>query len=165
MIGSRYRHAARLDTTFVEPLVQLAFSAVWADQCAITDSVGTVLDGRRDRLTPWNRITIDLLRARCRGDRTNELRLLRERHLAYPRSKLAQATYAAVGLQSSNQPRAALEILRRMDPEHLGGGAVRTKPEPGTGGAWRRCGTRWASIVPSSRSPSAGTTPRPATGT
>ncbi len=133
----RYRHAARLDTTFVEPLVQLAFSAVWADQCAITDSVGTVLDGRRDRLTPWNRITIDLLRARCQGDRTNELRLLRERHLAYPRSILAQATYAAVGLQSSNQPRAALEILRRLDPDHRG---AQVLPDDARAWYWWRVG-------------------------
>ena len=116
----RYRTAARLDTTFVAPLVQLAWSAVWADQCAITDSVGTVLDGRRDRLTPWNRITVDLLRARCRGDRSGELRLLKDRYLAYPRSSLAQATYATIGLQSSNQPRGGLELLRRMEPEHLG---------------------------------------------
>jgi hypothetical protein len=116
----RYRRAARLDSTFVAPLIQLAFSAVWGggDHCSIADSVGTVLDGRRDQLTPWNRITIDLLRAWCLGDRREVLRLLQQRYMAYPRSSYAQTTYAVVGLQSSNQPRAALKILRLFDPEH-----------------------------------------------
>ena len=45
-----------------------------------------------DRLTPWNRITIDLLRARCRGEMPDGIAPSRERHMAYPRSILAQAT-------------------------------------------------------------------------
>jgi DNA-binding SARP family transcriptional activator len=113
--AEHYRQAAKLDSAFVAPLMQLAFSAILNDQCSITDSIGAVLDRRRDRLTAWNRITIDLLRARCRDNRGKEVRLFEQRYKAYPRSLLAQATYAAL-LQNSNQPRSAREILRRFVP-------------------------------------------------
>ncbi len=89
-----YRRAARLDSTFVAPLIQLAFDAIWNDECTITDSVGTVLDQRREQLTQWDRLTIDVLRARCRGDRVAEVRLLKQRFGAYPQSAMARGTYA-----------------------------------------------------------------------
>jgi DNA-binding SARP family transcriptional activator/TolB-like protein len=114
--AEHYRRAARLDSTFVAPLIQLAFRATWNDECSVTDSIGVVLNSRRDRLTAWNRMTIDLLRARCRGDMAEAVRLLAHRYGAYPRSKSGQAQYAWA-LQRSNQPRAAREILRRMVPE------------------------------------------------
>ena len=115
--AEHYRQAARLDSTFVAPLVQLAFRATWNDECAVTDSIGRVLDARVDRLTVWNRITIDLLRARCLGDMAKAVDLLEERYRAYPQSMSARAQYAWA-LQRSNQPRAARAMLRRMDPEH-----------------------------------------------
>ena len=46
--AEHYRRAARLDSTFVAPLVQLAFRATWNDECAVTDSIG-----RRARCPPW----------------------------------------------------------------------------------------------------------------
>ena len=61
-------------------------------------------------------MTIDLVRARCRGEMAEALRLLKQRYIAYPRSNVAPTHYAS-SLQFSNQPRAAREILRRMDPE------------------------------------------------
>ena len=42
--AEHYRRAARLDSTFVAPLIQLAFRATWNDECAITDSIGRVLE-------------------------------------------------------------------------------------------------------------------------
>ena len=86
------------------------------DECAVTDSIGVVLEPRRERLSLWNRLTIDLVRARCRGEMAEALRLHKERYVAYPRSNLAPTHYA-LSLQFSNQPRAAREVLRRMDPE------------------------------------------------
>jgi DNA-binding SARP family transcriptional activator len=113
--AGHYRRAAELDSTFVAPLIQLASGAVANDECSITDSIGAMLDHRRQQLTPWNRITIDLMRARCRDDRAKELSLVEQRYRAYPRLLWAQASYA-FQLRSSNQPRAAQEILRRFDP-------------------------------------------------
>ena len=126
--AEHYRRAARLDSTFVAPLIQLAFRAMGNDECSITDSIGAVLDRRRDQLTAWNRITIDLLRAECRGDMAQAVGLLEQRYRAYPQSVFASGFYATQGLLASNQPRAAREILRasreillRSDPEEAMG--------------------------------------------
>ena len=119
-----YRRAARLDSTFAAPLIQLAFIAHWNDECSITDSIGVVLEPRRDGLTAWTRLTIGKLRAFCRGDMAEAVRLLEQRYRAYPQSALAVSLYATVGLLPSNQPRAARKILQesrelalRLDPE------------------------------------------------
>ena len=114
--SEHYRRAARLDSTFVAPLIQLAYRAALNDECSVTDSIGVVLEPRRPRLSLWNRQTIDLVRARCRGEMAKALQLLEQRYIAYPKSNVAPTHYA-LSLQFSNQPRAAREILRRMDPE------------------------------------------------
>ena len=114
--AEHYRRAARLDSTFAAPLIQLAFRATQYDQCSITDSIAVVLAPRRERLTAWNRMTIDLLRASCRGNVDEAVRLLEQRYRTYPRSAAAQAHYAGA-LLFANQPRAAREILSRLDPE------------------------------------------------
>jgi DNA-binding SARP family transcriptional activator len=113
--ANHFRRAATLDSTFAAPLIQLAFEAVWNDECSTTDSVGAVLDRRRDRLTQWDRLTMGVLRARCQGDRSGEIRLLEKRYRAYPNSPLARGTYATWGLLSSDHARAAREILRGAD--------------------------------------------------
>jgi DNA-binding SARP family transcriptional activator len=115
--AEHYRRAARLDSTFVAPLVQLAFLATWQDDCAVTDSIAVVLDARRQPLTAWDRTTIDLLRARCGGNMATAVQLLEQRYHAYPRSVLARAQYAW-SLQRSNQPRAARAVLRQVNPRH-----------------------------------------------
>jgi tetratricopeptide (TPR) repeat protein len=74
-----------------------------------------VLDAGRERLRPWDRITIDMIRARCRGDMAEDLRLTGQRYRAYPGSLLAQATYGST-LQNTDQPRAALEVLLGFTP-------------------------------------------------
>jgi DNA-binding SARP family transcriptional activator/TolB-like protein len=113
--SQHYRRAAELDSTFLAPLVQLAYRATWLDQCPLTDSIGTTLERRRQRLTTWDRFTIDLLVARCRGDMETAVGLLGKRLEAYPRSLMAQRQYA-FALQHSNQPRAAREVLSHIDP-------------------------------------------------
>jgi DNA-binding SARP family transcriptional activator len=111
------RRAAGLDSTFVAPLVQLAWRATWSDNCGETDSLAAVIEGGMDQPTPWNRMTIDALRARCRGDMATAVHLLRERYRAFPQSTSGRTQYAWA-LQRSNQPRAAQAILLQMDPEH-----------------------------------------------
>jgi DNA-binding SARP family transcriptional activator len=130
-VAEHLRRAARLDSTFVAPLVQLAFRATWSDDCALTDSIGGVLEARDDELTAWDRLTIELLRARCRGEMATAVRLLEQRYRAYPRSTAARVQYAWA-LQRSNQPRAAGAMLGGMDPADDAGGE---DPERG---AWRR---------------------------
>jgi DNA-binding SARP family transcriptional activator len=110
------RRAARLDSTFVAPLVQLAFRATWSDDCALTDSIGGVLEARMDELTAWDRLTIELLRARCRGEMATAVQLLGQRYRVYPNSMSARVQYEWA-LQRSNQPGAAGAMLGRMDPE------------------------------------------------
>ncbi|HEU4524688.1 MAG TPA: BTAD domain-containing putative transcriptional regulator [Gemmatimonadales bacterium] len=115
------RRAAKLDSTFVAPLVQLAFRATWNDDCALTDSVGGVLQPRKEQLTEWDRLTIDLLLARCRGEMATAVQLLERRALAYPRSLIGLAQYTWA-LQRSDQPRAARAVLREMGSGHGIGG-------------------------------------------
>ena len=88
------------------PLIQLAYRAALNDECSVTDSIGVVLEPRRPRLSLWNRQTIDLVRARCRGEMAKALQLLKQRYIAYPKSNVAPTHYA-LSLQFSNQPRAA----------------------------------------------------------
>ena len=45
------------------------------------------------------------------------MRLLKQRYTAYPRSSVCAGPTTRASLQFSNQPRAAREILRQMDPE------------------------------------------------
>jgi DNA-binding SARP family transcriptional activator len=117
-----YRRAAALDSTFVAPIIQLAFHATWHsdDTCSLTDSIGAVLEPRRDRLSAWNRLTIDLLRAFCRGDMAEAVDLMEARFEAYPRSSVARNHYQ-MALESAYRPRALREILLGMDPEHVEG--------------------------------------------
>jgi DNA-binding SARP family transcriptional activator len=113
-----YRRAAALDSTFVAPLIQIAYIGTWFwdETCSLPDSIGAVLEPRRDRMAAWDRLTIDLLLAYCSGETADALRLLGERLEAYPRSSVARVQYA-MALQSADQPRAARRILLDMDPE------------------------------------------------
>jgi hypothetical protein len=114
--SQHYRQAALMDSSFAAPLVQLAFRATLHDQCEVTDSVATVLEPHRDRLSTWNRMTISALRAFCLGNITEGVELLEQRYRAYPRSASAQTHYATA-LQETNHVRAARDLLERLDPE------------------------------------------------
>jgi DNA-binding SARP family transcriptional activator len=113
-----FRKAVALDTTFVAPLIQLAFDATWHgdETCSLPDSIGVVLEPRRDRLSAWDRLTIDLLLAYCRGDVAEAVGLLGARLEAYPRSGIARSHYA-MALEGVSRPRTAREVLLDMDPE------------------------------------------------
>jgi hypothetical protein len=116
--AEHFRRAVALDSTFVAPLIQLAFDATWHsdETCSLTDSIGVVLEPRRDRLSTWDRLTIDLLLAYCRGEVAEAVDLLGARLEAYPRSGVAKAHYA-MALEGVSRPRTAREVLLDMDPE------------------------------------------------
>src|SRR5262249_29214496 len=111
-----YLRSAELDPTFVAPLVQLAYRAFRSDKCELTDSIATALDHRREGLTAWDRFTIDLAWARCRGDMESAVALQRQRFEAYPGSLTARRQYS-LAVQYANKPRAAREVLSHVDPE------------------------------------------------
>jgi hypothetical protein len=137
-----FRKAVALDSTFVAPLIQLAYNATWwgDETCSLTDSIGVALEARRDRLSAWDRMTIDLLRAYCRGDVAQAVDLLRTRLEAYPRSGIARSHYA-MALEGVNQPMAAREILLGMEPERDMG--WRHSPEQVWPRYWARLATTW----------------------
>jgi len=141
--AEHYRKAARLDSTFAAPLVQLAFRATLYDDCSITDSVHNVLESRRDKLTTWNRMTIYALRAFCQGGVAEGVQLLEQRYREYPRSASARAHYAAA-LLGSNHPRAAERILSLLNPEHDMG--WRHSPEEVWPRYWWRIAGSWHAI-------------------
>jgi len=134
------RRAAELDSSFVAPLIHLAMHATWwSDEgCLLTDSIGVVLEPRRDRLSAWNRLTIDLLRAHCRGDVAEAVDLLGARFEAYPRSSVARSHYE-MALEGANRPRAVREVLLGMDPER---DLTLSSPEDATG-YWSRLAMTW----------------------
>jgi DNA-binding SARP family transcriptional activator/TolB-like protein len=109
-----YRRSAELDSTFMAPAIQLAFRGSMWDECRLTDSIRTTLERRRVHLTSWDRYTIDVGLARCRGEMETAVQLLGARLQAYPRSRTAQRHYAW-SLVNANRPRAALEVLGRLD--------------------------------------------------
>jgi hypothetical protein len=86
------------------------------DDCRITDSVGAVLEPRRERLSRWNVTTLYAMRAFCEGVVEEGVSRLEQRYHAYSRSASAQAHYAWV-LLGTNHQRAAVGILERLDPE------------------------------------------------
>jgi DNA-binding SARP family transcriptional activator len=110
--------SAELDSTFAAPLVQLAYQAtIWNDdRCGLTDSIAVVVEPRRDRLSRWDRLTIDLFRAYCRGDMARAVDLLGARLEAYPRSGVAKSHYA-MALEGANRPRTARGVMLAMEPE------------------------------------------------
>src|SRR5262249_55893430 len=110
-----YRQAARLDSTFIAPLIQIAFHATWHERCATTDSIGVALDHRQERMTTWDRLTIDALRAYCAGDIPGAVDLLERRLSAYPRSNSGKA-HLSLALMGANRPSDARELMLRMDP-------------------------------------------------
>jgi hypothetical protein len=58
---------------------------------------------------------LDMARANCRGEMATVAGLMRARLESYPQSSVAERQYAA-SLVRTNRPKAALEILRGLDP-------------------------------------------------
>ena len=140
--SDHYRRAARLDSTFVAPLIQLAWRATQNDECTITDSIGHVLEPRRERLSLWNRLTIGQLNAFCRGDMSEAVRLIDERHTAYPKSQSrtgpvrerAPILQPPEGRAGGSEPDGSRSAI-------WGGGNRPRACGLGTGGGWRPPGT------------------------
>jgi tetratricopeptide (TPR) repeat protein len=111
-----FEQAAAADSTFVGSAVWLAFVGANGAGCALTDSVARSLAPGRDRLTPFDRLTLDLSVARCRNDWQTGYRLALEQSRLRPRSTYAVYTAGFFAL-TSNHIRDAHDLLASIDPE------------------------------------------------
>jgi tetratricopeptide (TPR) repeat protein/TolB-like protein len=107
--------SARLDTTFVTPLLSAASFMLVAGQNARADSLVSSLERKRDRLHFWERQRLDNLRARLHGDLPEALEALRPLVAAAPFSE--PAWELALHELWVNQPRAAIPAFRQLDPK------------------------------------------------
>ena len=125
-----YRQAIALDSSFIAPLVQLAYRATWNDQCPLTDSIANALEPRREHLTAWDRLTHRLAprqmprrhAGRDDPDWANGMRRI-------PRSLTAKRQYSApcntpINRGPPNKSR------RRLDPELDPPGKVEPRAGP-----------------------------------
>jgi TolB-like protein len=115
-VKALFERAAAEDTMFVGSAVWLAFLGANGSGCALTDSVTKALTPRRDRLTPFDRLTLDLSVARCRNDWQSGYRLALEQSRLRPRSTYAVYTAGFFAL-TSNHIREAHELLGSIDPQ------------------------------------------------
>ena len=113
---AHFQRAAAEDTTFVGSAVWLAFVGANGAGCDLTDSVATALAPARGRLTAFDRLTLDLSVARCRGDWQTGYRLAKEQAALRPRSTYAVYTAGFFAL-TSNHVREAHDLLASIDPE------------------------------------------------
>ena len=112
-----FRYAVATDSTFLTASVWLAFVGANGAGCALTDSVAQALAGRVESLSRFDRLTLEISAARCASDWHRAYRLAAEQAALRPRSTYAVYT-AGFFAVTSGRPRAAVELLGSIDPEH-----------------------------------------------
>jgi tetratricopeptide (TPR) repeat protein len=110
-----FLEAARHDTLFTPAAIAAAMAASNYNHCALSDSLTQVLDARSQPLEREDRLTLQIIAARCHGRNDEMLRLALERADLAPRTSGLQSSAAAAALWA-NRPRRAVEILKRIDP-------------------------------------------------
>jgi TolB-like protein/tetratricopeptide (TPR) repeat protein len=115
-VKAHFERAAAADTTFVGSAVGLAFIGANGAGCGLTDSVAAALAPRREQLTQFDRLTLDISVARCRNDWQSGYRLALEQSRLRPRSTYAVYTAGFFSL-SSGHIHDAHELLASIDPE------------------------------------------------
>lgn len=110
-----FRRAAALDPSFLTAAMWMALMAA-PDQCAVTDSVGHALEARQERLSRFDRLTLDYALASCRGDTDEVYLLLRERAEAFPHSSYAQFTASHSAIKA-RRPREVAVRFAALKPE------------------------------------------------
>lgn len=111
------RHLERalaLDTMYLAPGVLMSWNHSNLGDRAIADSIVRSLNSSRERLTPFQRGTIDLLAANLRHDRIAAYEAARRVAEIAPQS----LPHVQVGLEAVrlNRPREALRVLSEIDP-------------------------------------------------
>jgi tetratricopeptide (TPR) repeat protein len=111
------RRAAVLDTTWVDPLLGLSLQLLNAGRPKEADSVLSLVEAREDRLTPYQRASLQTRRARWAGDRDLWHRSVRRAAELGP-SWYEVFNSATVAANIMNKPGEAIEILESFGPEH-----------------------------------------------
>jgi hypothetical protein len=111
------QYAVAADSTFVTASVWLAFPSANGAGCALTDSVCRALEGRLGTLSRFDRLTLEISAARCPNDWHRAYRLAAEHVGLRPRSTYAVYTAGFFAI-TSGRPRAAVEFLDGIDPDH-----------------------------------------------
>jgi tetratricopeptide (TPR) repeat protein/TolB-like protein len=107
--------AAELDTNFVTPLLFAAFASASGGGWELADSLGQVVDAKRDRLIPLEAFTLDWVIGMTHGDYPAALAGMRQAVIIAPSSEMY--TLVAITALAMNRPREALDALDQIDPE------------------------------------------------
>ncbi len=108
--------AARLDTTWVLPVLMAGAANSNRGDFVTADSLYQVVDRRRDRLAPADRYFFELKRAELRGDNASALRAGREMLRVAPASSVALILLSFPAMHL-NRPREAIAALTRLDSD------------------------------------------------
>ena len=113
--AAKHLRAANLDPSFDLAALQAAWSHWESGGLAVADSLAIALTGRRERLSPYDRASLDGLVSWIKGDYEATLRAAREGLRVAPTSEDAQLAlyYAAM---TTGRYREALAVLERIDP-------------------------------------------------
>jgi tetratricopeptide (TPR) repeat protein/predicted Ser/Thr protein kinase len=103
----RFERAAALDTTFMAPWFYIYFCHANRGEYARADSLVRSLNGRRERLSPYEGMFVDYMRADTRGNNAEELRLLRLMQGAAPDDNVVNYLIGLTSL-ALNRPREAV---------------------------------------------------------
>ncbi len=107
--------AAELDTNFVTPLLFAAFASASSGGWELADSLGRVVDEKRDRLIPLEQFTLDWVIGMTHGNYEGALDAMRQGVLIAPSPEMH--TLVAMTALALNRPRDALDALDEIDPD------------------------------------------------
>ena len=106
--------AATLDTSFITPVLFAAYAHTTLNQWSEADSLIHVVHSRRERLTPFNRLLLDWMRALIDGDIPAQLEYARDMVELAPGAE--SQTLLGSSALAANRPNEALVALSSLDP-------------------------------------------------
>jgi len=107
--------ASELDTNFLTPVLFAASAAATGGGWELADSLTRVLDGKRGRLIPLERLMLDWVIGMTRGGYPAALEAMRQAADIAPSPEMF--TITAMTALAINRPRDALDALNQIDPE------------------------------------------------
>lgn len=108
------RRAAALDTNYLAPLVREAYLYANLRQCAGTDSIGELLNDKRDRMSPFEGHYLDRVLAWCKGDYNAAYTAAKRMATIAPKSSFAKYISARSAIEI-NRPREAIKGLEALN--------------------------------------------------
>lgn len=117
-----YFRAAKIDTTYFAPLVRAAYAFDNAGKCGQTDSLGKVLNAKRERLSDYEGYYLDRVIAWCNGDLTAAYVAAKQIARIAPKSSSAAyiAARSAPPINRLNEAAAAFDKLNLKKPQNHG---------------------------------------------